>query len=159
MVKLVPISFQDLRPFISLAFEGDTELLEKYHVSPGDLEHCVEHTLLAIEGNFRHFNEKMEFYAIISNNEIAGYTVIIRHEFGIDELYSFGVNMKYRTKNVLISWVCCTGAKIRGPFYIVLWSKNTRAIDFFERNGFTADRNNTYLNDTEKTLILCQQEG
>lgn len=158
MVELQTISLPELYPLVELAFRGDTDMLEKYHVSPGPLDHCVEHTMRFIDSNYDHFKEKMELYRVVKHNDTIGFTVIIRHDNGFDELYSFGINIEYRKNYVLLPWLQALKQKINSNFYIVLWSKNSRAINFFERNGFSVLRNSKYLNDDTKTLILCQQE-
>jgi hypothetical protein len=158
MVTLEPISIQELSPLVALAFRDDKDLLERYHVSPGELDHCVEHTMRFIEGNHDHFKDRMEIYRVLKHDETIGFTVLIRHHNGFDELYSFGINIASRKNYVLLPWLEAVKKKINCNFYIVLWAKNSRAIKFFERNSFNVLRNSKYLNDDTKTLILCRQE-
>lgn len=158
MVTLEPISIKELSPLVALAFRDDKELLERYHISPGTLDHCVEHTMRFIDGNYDHFKERMEIYQVKKFDEVVGFTVFIRHENDFDELYSFGINIESRKNYILLPWLEVVKKKINSNFYIVLWAKNSRAISFFERNGFNVLRNSKYLNDDTKTLILCRQE-
>lgn len=158
MVILEPISIDELPSLVELAFRGDADLLEKYHISPGPLDHCVEHTMRFIDGNYGHYKELMEIYQVKKFEDVVGFTVIIRHSNDFDELYSFGIHIDSRKNYILLPWLEAVKKKINSNFYIVLWAKNSRAINFFERNGFTVLRNSKYLNDDTKTLILCQQE-
>ena len=158
-IKLEPIAFEDLYPFVSLAFEGDIDLLRGYHISPGSLEHCVGNTMFVIEKNYEHFGPNIEFYAVTVDGIAVGFTVVIRSsESSYDELLSFGINIRHRKPNVVIGWLEEVKKKMGGGFYIVLWSKNTRAIDFFRRNGLIVDNSLLNPKDETKTLIICLQE-
>lgn len=156
MVKLIKIDPKNLPFYIKQAFEGDTELLEQYHISPGTLDHCVSHTMGFINENASFYKADIEFYAVVLNVETTiGYTIGIKNEGKPNELYSFGINIKYRQKEILQDWLKEV-EKLLGNYYIVLWSKNTRAIQFFEKNGCVIDRTNKMLNDETKTMITCK---
>lgn len=156
----LPIGRRDiLEPLVSLAFAGDEKLLSEYHIAPGDLAHCVDNTLGLICMNAWFYKGDMEWYSVNHAGGVIGYTIIIRNEKTPNELYSFGINIKSRTEEVRKKWLEQLGKLLEIPYYIVLWSKNTRAINFFERNGFSVLRNSKYLNDETKTLIVCRQEA
>lgn len=152
-VRLLPISFGYLDPFVALAFEGDTDLLQHYHVSPGSLDECVAHTLNAISETYNSFPATMKIYAVVYGNKIIGYTIFIESDPS-KELYSFGINIQYRTKEVVTSWLTVVKEALGEKWFLVLWDKNTRAINFFERNGVEF---HSKLKD--KTILVCQQEG
>lgn len=157
-VRLVKIDRRSLSYHVKLAFDGDRELMDNYHISPGTLNHCVAHTMEFIEQNADHYKDDIEFYAVVYNVEtVIGYTIIIRNATHPNELYSFGINVKYRQKDILMAWMDQVKEKIGEPFYIVLWSKNTRAINFFEKNGFLVQRTSKLLDDELKTLITCKE--
>ena len=44
MIRFEKISLKDLRKYIQLAFDGDTELAEKYHEVNIDIPTCVRET-------------------------------------------------------------------------------------------------------------------
>ena len=158
-VTLEAIPPQALSFYIKMAFRDDPELIEKFHISPGSLDHCVGHTLGLIEGNRGFYQSDMETYAVVIDKETPiGFTVLIKNEKIPNELYSFGINIKHRTKENLLSWLSEIKIKLGDPYYVVLWSKNTRAIDFFERNGFSVDRTLKIPGDEIKTLLKCPQE-
>ena len=158
-IRLRQICKTKLLEYVRIGFEGDAELLDKYHVSPGTLDHCVEHTMGFITENENFYKDDIEYYAIILDNEtIIGYTIIIVNEKLPNELYSFAINIKYRTKEIVLLWLKAAERLLAIPYYVVLWSKNTRAIEFFEKNGFIVERENKQLNDALKTLIICPRE-
>lgn len=157
MVVLERIYKIELPVYVKLAFEGDEELLNDLHISPGSLDHCVNHTLGLVNGSADFYKDDIEYFKVSLNDETIGYTIVIKNETRPNELYSFGINIKYRTKEILQSWLTEVEKILSKPYYIVLWSKNTRAINFFERNGFVVDGKNKILNDETKTLIICPQ--
>src|SRR6185312_14058480 len=135
MVALEKIKIEELKDYVKLAFDGDAELLVSLHVSPGDLDHCVDHTMSFISANADFYKDDIEFYKVMNDEEPIGFTVIIKNE-GPNELYSFGINILHREKELLQEWLRKVKELLGIPYAMVLWSKNTRAINFFEKNGF-----------------------
>ena len=100
-VTLEPIPKEVLQVYLSAAFSGDHDLLSKYHISPGSLEHCAGHTLGLIDGGRDFYKEDMETYAVVLDKETPiGFTVLIKNETMPNELYSFGINIEHRKKVV-----------------------------------------------------------
>ena len=158
MTELHEIYLSDLPGYVKIAFDGDSDLLSNIHISPGSLDHCVDNTMGMIMENASFYDKDMRVFRVERGDEVIGYTVVIINEKAPNELYSFGINIKYRKKDILLCWLSEVEKILGKPYYIVLWSKNQRAIDFFEKNGFLVLRNSKYLNDETKTLIVCQQE-
>lgn len=156
MIKLIPITISALTYYVRLSFEGDNDLLKKYHISPGDLEHCVEHTMNFIKENYEYYGEDMNIFVVLMDTKVIGYTITIKNEKAPNELYSFGINIKYRKKDILKGWIEKVKEFLGNHYYIVLWSKNTRAIDFFEKNGCVVDRERKMLGEATKTLIVSR---
>lgn len=155
MIKLIKIDPKNLPYYVKQAFEGDIELLEQYHISPGTLDHCVNHTMGFINENAAFYKADIEFYAVVKDVETTiGYTIGIRNEGKPNELYSFGINIKYRQKEILQDWLAEVEKLLGTPYFMVLWSKNERAINFFENNGFIVQRTSKLLEDETKTLII-----
>lgn len=154
-LKLTSINREILPFYVKLAFEDDIELIEKYHVSPGTLDHCVDDTLGFINTNADFYKQDIEFYAVVLDNVPIGYTIVIRNGEKPNELYSFGINIEHRKKEILIAWLKLLEKTLDTPYYLVLWSKNERAIKFFEKNNFIVQRTSKLLNDETKTLIIC----
>lgn len=139
---LLNIDRDKLKELVTFSFEGDSDLLDKYHISPGTLEHCVEHTFTFIDKNKDFYKGDMYYAAVCLDGEEIGYTVFVANEKAPNELYSFGIRKEYRTKDILQSWLRVVGTTLGLPYYIILWDKNTRAIDFFGKNDFIIEERN-----------------
>lgn len=157
-LTLTKIKPEDIRPYIWLAFQDDEELLTNIHISPGTLDHCVDHTFESIKKEADFYKGDIAFYIVSCNGVHVGFTITINNDPRPNELYSFGINIKHRNKDLLVGWLKAVSELLAYSYYIVLWSKNDRAIQFFKRNGFSVIKDNKYLNDETKTLIVCQQE-
>lgn len=145
-IKLIPADRSQLKELITFAFEGDNDLLDKYHISPGSLEHCVNHTFTFIDKNKDFYQSDMHIFSvgiqIDEEYKTIGYTITITNETNPHELYSFGIRKEYRIKEIKEAWLIAIDEVIPPPYSIVLWSVNTRAIDFFRRNGFYVEERN-----------------
>lgn len=153
-LKLVEIPREEIAFHVRRAFEGDDKLLNEYHISPGTLDHCVNDTMKFINENADFYGSDIKFYSITLYGASIGFTIAINNENIPNELYSFGINIDQRTEEVRQKWLQEVEKLLQKPYYIVLWSKNTRAINFFERNGFVVERKNKILNDETKVLII-----
>lgn len=157
-LKLIPATLPQMHELVKLAFDGDTELLNLYHISPGTLDHCVVHTMNFIVENEAAYKQDMEFYSVRLNGIKIGYTVVIRNEHEPNELYSFGININYRKSEILEKWMAEIKNMLGGSYFVALWGKNKRAINFMERNGLEVYRISHYLNEEIKSLRICPQE-
>lgn len=153
MIELVPITKEAIKNCIEIAFNGDVELLESLHISPGTLEHCVDHTFSLIIANDKICKGDVKYYAVSKDENIVGYSVVIVNPKYTNELYSFGININYRTKEIVQQWLGLIEELLGLPFYIILWSKNKRALDFFKKNGFDQDMSDSFRKE-QKTLIF-----
>ncbi len=158
-IALKPISADDLRQYIELAFCDDNDLLTRLHISPGTSTHCVDHTLGLINESREFYGVDMEVYAIILDEKTPiGFTVLIKNESIPNELYSFGININHRNQENLLPWLGEIKERLGDPYYVVLWKKNERAVSFFKRNGFVEEVDSNLLSDETKILLKCQQE-
>lgn len=149
-VKLTPIDKGELKPLVTLAFEGDNELLDTYHtLAPATLEECVNNTFAFIDKNKDFYNEDMSCFKVTVNGIAVGYTITIKNEKMPNELYSFGIKKEFRTWEITSQWMERLQTILGTPYYMILWAKNTRAINFFERNGFVSEERN----DLKKLII------
>ncbi len=135
MIRIDKISKPKLLELIHNSYEGDNELFEKYHVEKGNAETLTLKTMSMIEDAA----EKMSltYYKVLFNKKPIGYFVIA-DKMGL--LYSFAINKKYRTKEVLINWFKSVKEVLGKAFTTVLYSNNTRAIDFLVKNGMEVNR-------------------
>lgn len=116
---LEEITIEELLPFIIKAFEGDTEL-PKYHISDRDF---AWHT----------------YDQIAKTSEILPLTFYKVCDFGFTVtspglLYSFGINVEYRTPELLKMWFDEI-KNILGKFDCALHGKNNRAINHLIKQG------------------------
>ncbi len=127
MITLKKISFSEIEKYVSLAFAGDTDLIEKYHFSDKTLPDTISN-------NVKNIMEMKKIYPIqcysvnVFGNEI-GFTVANENL-----LYSFGINKEYRTKEIVLGW-WQEVRRMTDDFVCCLYPENTRAINFFVRNG------------------------
>lgn len=131
------ISFESIPKFqvskyVTIAFQGDDDLINVYHVVNGDFDKCVFLTCKNISDTDVIMG--FEYFGIYNNEQVIGYTVI-----GPALLFSFGINIKYRNKEVLMAWWQWVCAKMN-LFKCVLWKKNTRAIAFLVKNGMQVEK-------------------
>ncbi len=138
------ISIDDLRPLVEYAFTGDRELIEKYHITGGSLKDCVDSTMEAIMDVNNVYGLKC--YDVYLFADKIGYAT-----FGPEFLHSFGINIKFRTKEILNDWWKLMN-KIMSDFFCTLHSKNTRAINFLKRQGMIVHSEGENLIN----LITCQ---
>lgn len=156
-VSLMPVARQDISDLVAMAFGGDDGLLTKYHISPGSLMHCVENTLGLINENADFYQQDIKFFGVNIGDNRIGYTIVIKNETHPNELYSFSIQKQYRTPEIKKQWLDEIAKLLGRPYFVSLWSKNTRAINFFQNNGFVITRRSSYLGNEIKTLS-CQPE-
>lgn len=138
-VTLSPITLNELRPLIAYAYLGDDDLIQKYQADTSrSYEECIDFNFNEIKGHIES-KEPIEVYLWKINyyGITIGYCVTLSHDSDApDMLLSYSINKDYRTAIVLLQWLQAIEQEIGIPYYTGLWSKNTRAIGFFEKNGF-----------------------
>lgn len=157
MIEPISIPVGEIAPHVRKAFEGDNDLLSTYHISPGDLDHCVSDTLRCIYENADHYKEDMVCYKVALDGDPIGYTIVLIDENNPCELYSFGINIEHRNAALLQEWIGKVKEKIGKVFFTILWNKNTRAINFFKKNGFKEETLDSGVDLDLKTLLICRQ--
>lgn len=152
-VKLLPISYSEIKPLISLAFAGDEELMNKWHIAPGTLEEIVEHTYNTIglwDADFC-----LEYYMVVIDSgdevETIGFTVLLNDEVRV--LYSFGISIANRCRTTLLGWLSAVKESFNAEYGVSLWEKNERTISFFERNGFL-NKKEFVSGSSDKMILL-----
>jgi hypothetical protein len=112
------------------AFEGDYELVDKYHYINSDYIECVTDTYLKIKDAQNKY--PLDMYEIKMGEEIIGYVVICKtYNF----LYSFGINVNQRTPKNMEYFFKKIAILFNGGFTCGLWAKNMRAIEYLLKNG------------------------
>ena len=130
MVELVKISKFELPTVIKIAYEGDDDLLDKYHVDKYDIMGAVASTLHMIHKTVEWEDMEMDYFKVMYNETPIGYICTYPNN-----LYSFGINKEYRTKEILIDWWGKVVQQLGEGFITMLYPNNTRAINFLKKQG------------------------
>lgn len=128
MVSVQKISIGELPALVSISFNYDDDLVDKYHCINGDIDNCVIHTVQEIYQTSMMY--KLRYYKVLINKEPVGYFVI-----GKLFLYSFAINIKYRKREVLLDLWSKIVKEIGNSFFCMLYNKNERAINFLKKQG------------------------
>lgn len=133
-MKFEPIDGMDSDETLFLgimsAFSDDTDLVDKYHCVEGTFHMCVTDTYLKIKQASSLY--PMEWYNIHEGSSIIGYVVTCKtYNF----LYSFGININYRTHKNMATYFDKMSSLFDGGFTCGLWAKNIRAIEYMMKNG------------------------
>jgi hypothetical protein len=155
MITLIKTTDKQLfQEAMRAAFYNDVNL-KKYHIKPSnDYEEMVQDSYFNIgivKGELG-----AELYLVYSNDVLIGFSCIVPK---LSMLYSFGININYRTKEVLRSWINLIQENIyfySGHINAMLYSKNTRAIRFFKKNGFGVIFQNTKVMNSEPATLLVK---
>jgi hypothetical protein len=138
MIYVKKIELKELPELVELSYKDDTDLFEKYHVAKMDLHRCVMSTLVMIGETAR--NYPLEYYKVLKGKKPIGYFIIFN-----ECLYSFAINIHYRTKVVLKNWWRHVLEILGKHFMCSLNANNTRAVKFLERQGMKVISNDDVL--------------
>ena len=122
-----PITLQQLKKAIKVAFEGDDKIMDLY--DPNVAVKSIEDIAEDIIGKIKDYRE-VEIKGIFEKSELIGYFV----KKG-NLLISFGINMKYRVRKFKRALFDLIENDFNGSFVCLLWSKNIRAIRWLENSG------------------------
>ena len=111
---------------VLIAYNGDSELMEKYHTKKCDLQEAVNSTLAMIYTMAK--TQKLNCYKVIYQKQPIGYVV-----YFMNVLYSFGIDIKFRKKDILLHWWDELKSVIGKNFVCRLYRNNTRCIDFLKK--------------------------
>jgi len=142
MIILEKISKFELGDLVEIAYKGDDDLLDKYWGDDFNLEEAVNETMFII-GEVEKEAE-MSYYSVVCDDEEIGYVCKIPNN-----LYSFGININYRTKDNLIEFWDRVKEVMGEGFICMLYPQNQRAINFLKKQGMIevegVERNCTVL--------------
>lgn len=141
MIRLVKISKPELLESVAISYEGDNDLFEKYHIAQMDFMNCVVATMGMILDTAK--EKDLTYYTVMYNKNKIGYVVVFE-----DFLYSYGINIKFRKKNILISWWAEVVKIMKGKFITMLYLNNERAISFLKKQHMVVmqeDKENNYI--------------
>ena len=133
MILLEKISNFELRNLVEIAYSGDTELLDKYWGDGFSFYEAVEENLRCINLVGKEVEEagkRMDYYSVILDDEEIGYVCCFQNN-----LYSFSININYRTKTNLSELWERIKEIMGGSFICALFPQNTRAINWLKKCG------------------------
>lgn len=128
MIRIEKISNFELRDLVEIAYRGDSDLLDKYWGDDFSLEEAVNETMWMINEVAK--EAPMEYFAVLKDDEEIGYVCKIPNN-----LYSFGININYRTKDNLIEFWEKVKEVMEDGFICMLFPQNVRAIKFLKKMG------------------------
>ena len=128
MVTISRITKKKANKLIEFSFLGDTDLVEQYHAVNDNMQDSILHTIERID--ICSMAYELKFYKVEVDNESAGFFVI-----GDNFLYSFGLNIRFRKKDILLQWWAMVCAELKPNFICMMNKKNTRGINFLKKQG------------------------
>lgn len=143
-LKINRVSKVKLRGIIELSFEGDTDLIEKYHSVGISKDASIDETMKRIDDISK--MQKCSFFDVRFCGKSIGYFVIF-DKF----LFSFCINIRYRKKDILLEWWGEVKKQLGEEFGTMLFNKNEPAIEFLKRQGMKV-----FKKDTETTILISK---
>jgi len=129
MITVKKISINGLPELIKTSYEGDKEILESQHVAQFDnTKDAADSTYGMIKDMAK--EKKLICYKVVYQKKSIGYFITF-DKF----LYSFGINPKFRRKEVLIGWWNQVVKSLEKNFMCILYPHQVRAIQFLKKNG------------------------
>lgn len=129
MITIKKISLYELIPMIRLSYENDRDVMEKFHIRPNmELKECVDSTFDMIRDSSKLC--QLAYYKIMTQKQPVGFFIT-----AYKRLYSFGVGIKFRRKDILTGWWVYVREVLGNEFVCSLYKNNTRAIAFLEKQG------------------------
>lgn len=122
-----------LKDYVSAAWRYDSKLPKFYdnNLPEKDYESMVADTTKKIS-DFYYRATSTEFYGIEIGSNYAGFVVT---EPKRKILYSFGLNLNYRSSENLSTMFRFICSKLNNDFYCLLYKHNERAVNFLKRCG------------------------
>ena len=131
MVENIEIPISHLWKYVEFAFEDDEELVGKYNKRVDSLGELIKTNVKYVIELSESVN--VTCYKVVYDGLVIGFMVTA---FSGSLLYSFGINKKYRVKEILIQWINLIKKGGREYIAVTLNEENQRAIDFFIKNDF-----------------------
>lgn len=128
MIELKKISIFELPNLVEFAYSGDADMIGKYWGDGFSLQEAVDETMRCIKAVSGEV--EMQHYAVIYDGEEIGYVSCFPHN-----LYSFSINIEYRTKEILSEYWKSIKSVMGESFITMLFPQNTRAINWLKKCG------------------------
>lgn len=142
-INIVSVHYTDIEALMHIAFKDDPDLLSLYTPAPETLEQCVARSYANVvemfTGEVYKDSEKNAYAIELRHDDVVrriGFMVTAKTDDLPNELYSFGINIHYRSRTIVLKWLGIVHRMLGKTFWTSLYGRNSRAINFFERNGF-----------------------
>lgn len=155
MIVLREVNTLKIEDYIRSAWLGDGDLEKFYDKSlkRRTLEGMVKDTSRKIL-EIMEMDENLSLIGIDDDREMIGFIVFSQK---LSLLYSFGINTKYRNKEMLSAIFNYVVLKLKYKFYSVMFEYNTRAIGWLKKCGMVIDPSMKPSSDTIYLKYeLCQ---
>ncbi len=139
--KMSRIDILELQEYVSIGLKEDEDLINKYHFQDKTMIDLIINNVNNIEELAK--TKQVKCYGIYLEGQSIGFTVIAEKL-----LYSFGINVYCRQAPIVMAWFNGLRKIFKDNFVVCLYRENTRAINFFLRNGleeFSDDGKVVYL--------------
>lgn len=138
---ILRIELKDISEYVAIALKEDTDLITRYHFQDLTMQELIEN-------NIKNINElaktkEVKCYGLFLEDTPIGFTVLCEKM-----LYSFGINLYCRQTEIKAHWMKWLRKVFDNNFVVCLYRENTRAINFFLRNGLEE------FNDDGKVVYL-----
>jgi hypothetical protein len=137
MIVIRAVNVLKLEDYIRCAWEGDLDL-EKFYdksLTKRSLEGMVKDTSRKIRDMMEQ-DEQLSLLGIELDRTPIGFLIFSEK---LSLFYSFGVNAKYRSKEILTAIFKYVKAKLNYNFYSVMYEYNIRAINWLQKCGMEID--------------------
>lgn len=147
MVELIEIPKNQLWELIFIAYIGDIDLLERFHVDEFKLaETATDSTFEMIEITEKEM--QLTYYGVYLKEKPIGYVIVSGNH-----LYSFAINIEYRIKSILKEWWLKVKKILGNHFTCLLFSNNGRAINYLKNRGMKITWKNTENKKLNEILL------
>lgn len=147
MINFIEISGKRLKEIVRMCYDGDDDMLNKYHIKKLTLDEAVDSTIGMILD--AHEEIELDYVEVVYDGATIGY-LVISGSF----LYSFAVAVRFRKKQIMHEWFLALQALLGDGFSVGLLSNNTRAIDYFLRRGLSIAWQNPDNKQNNEVLLM-----
>lgn len=132
-MRFKEINYLQFEEYVTSAWDGDLDLEMYYdpNLSNRSLRGMVFDTIKKIKDHY-YYNEELKIYGIDENFKPIGF-VVLGETKGM--IYSFGINKNMRTPEKLKSLFEFMRINLNNKFFMYLYDKNERAINWLKRCG------------------------
>lgn len=149
MILFKEVNTLKIEEYIRCAWDSDREL-EKYYdrsLKRRNINGMVYDTSNKIR-DMLGYDEKLSILGVELDKEPIGF-IVLSEKYSL--FYSFGLSIKYRTKEILTHIFYHVRTRLKNNFYSVMNKQNTRAIDWLKKCGMKEDPSK---NPNDNTLYL-----